>query len=121
MIAESATIPESVGLNDENPWPGLLPFGEADWKYFHGRDFETDLLYRKVERERLTVLFGLSGLGKSSILQAGLFPLLRRENVLPIYIRLDFSPDKPDLTGQVKSAIVREAVRSKVEAPTPQP
>jgi formylglycine-generating enzyme required for sulfatase activity len=121
MIAESATIPETVGLNDQNPWPGLLPFGESDWKYFHGRDFETDLLYRKVERERLTVLFGLSGLGKSSILQAGLFPLLRRENVLPIYIRLDFSPDKPDLTGQVKSAIVREAERSKVEAPKPQP
>jgi hypothetical protein len=46
---------------------------------------------------------------------------LRRENVLPIYIRLDFSPDKPDLTGQVKSAIVREAERSKVEAPKPQP
>ena len=121
MIAESATIPESVGLNDQNPWPGLLPFGEADWKYFHGRDFETDLLYRKVERERLTVLFGLSGLGKSSILQAGLFPSLRRENVLPVYIRLDFSPDKPDLTAQVKTAIVREAERSKVEAPTPQP
>jgi formylglycine-generating enzyme required for sulfatase activity len=121
MIAESAATPESVGLSDENPWPGLLPFREADWKYFHGRDFETDLLYRKVERERLTVLFGLSGLGKSSILQAGLFPLLRRENVLPIYIRLDFSPEKPDLTGQVKNAIVREAERSRVEAPTPQP
>ncbi len=121
MIAESATIPESVGLNDQNPWPGLLPFGEADWKYFHGRDFETDLLYRKVERERLTVLFGLSGLGKSSILQAGLFPLLRRENVLPIYIRLDFSPEKPDLTAQVKTAVLREAVRAKVEAPKPQP
>jgi formylglycine-generating enzyme required for sulfatase activity len=121
MIAESATTPEGVGLTDENPWPGLLPFREADWKYFHGRDFETDLLYRKVERERLTVLFGLSGLGKSSILQAGLFPLLRRENVLPIYIRLDFSPEKPDLTGQVKTAIVREAERSKVEAPEPHP
>ena len=121
MIAESATIPESVRLTDENPWPGLLPFREADWKYFHGRDFETDLLYRKVERERLTVLFGLSGLGKSSILQAGLFPLLRRENVLPIYIRLDFSPERLDLTGQVKTAIVREAERSKVEAPKPLP
>ncbi len=114
-------VPESVGLSDDNPWPGLLPFGEADWKYFHGRDFETDLLYRKVERERLTVLFGLSGLGKSSILQAGLFPVLRRENVLPIYVRLDFSPEKPDLTGQVKNAILREAERSRVEAPTPQP
>ncbi|HJS74434.1 MAG TPA: SUMF1/EgtB/PvdO family nonheme iron enzyme [Vicinamibacteria bacterium] len=112
---------ESVGLSDENPWPGLLPFGEADWKYFHGRDFETDLLFRKVERERLTVLFGLSGLGKSSILQAGLFPLLRRENVLPIYVRLDFSPEKPDLASQVKNAILWEAERSNVEAPTPQP
>jgi formylglycine-generating enzyme required for sulfatase activity len=121
MIAESAEASESGGLNDDNPWPGLLPFREADWKYFHGRDFETDLLYRKVERERLTVLFGLSGLGKSSILQAGLFPLLRRENVLPVYIRLDFSPEKPDLTGQVKNAILREAERSKVEAPKPQP
>ncbi len=121
MIAESTTVPQSAGLSDENPWPGLLPFGEADWKYFHGRDFETDLLFRKVERERLTVLFGLSGLGKSSILQAGLFPLLRRENVLPVYLRLDFSPEKPDLTAQVKNAVVREAERSKVEAPKPQP
>jgi formylglycine-generating enzyme required for sulfatase activity len=121
VISEPPPRSESAGLNDENPWPGLLPFREADWKYFHGRDFETDLLFRKVERERLTVLFGLSGLGKSSILQAGLFPLLRRENVLPIYIRLDFSPEKPDLAGQVKNAIVREAERSRVEAPKPQP
>src|SRR3990172_12264479 len=67
------------------------------------------------------VFLGFVGVRKCSILQAGLFPLWRRENVLPIYIRLDFSPDKPDLTAQVKTAIVREAERSKVEAPKPQP
>jgi formylglycine-generating enzyme required for sulfatase activity len=117
--SESAIVPSGVGLDDENPWPGLLPFGEADWKYFHGRDFEIEMLHRKVQRERLTILFGLSGLGKSSLLQAGLFPLVRRENLLPIYIRLDFSPDKPDLTDQVKTAIVREADRANVEAPRP--
>jgi formylglycine-generating enzyme required for sulfatase activity len=117
----SAPSNEGFGLSDENPWPGLLAFRESDWKYFHGRDFETDLLYRKVERERLTVLFGLSGLGKSSILQAGLFPLLRRENMLPVYIRLDFSPEKPDLAEQVKNAVLREAERSRVEAPEPHP
>ncbi len=121
MNVASESALEGPRLSDENPWPGLLAFREVDDQYFHGRDFETDLLFRKVERERLTVLFGLSGLGKSSILQAGLFPLLRRENVLPIYIRLDFSPEKPDLTGQVKAAIVREAERSKVEAPRPSP
>ena len=119
MITESTVVSSGVGLNDENPWPGLLPFGEADWKYFHGRDFETEMLHRKVQRERLTILFGLSGLGKSSLLQAGLFPLLRRENLLPVYVRLDFSPDKPDLTDQVKTAIVREAERTVVEAPRP--
>jgi hypothetical protein len=119
LSAEAAPAAETAGLSDENPWPGLLAFREADWKYFHGRDFETDLLFRKVERERLTVLFGLSGLGKSSILQAGLFPLVRREHMLPVYIRLDFSLEKPDLTGQVKTAILREAERSRVEAPAP--
>lgn len=106
-------------LNDDNPWPGLLSFSEADGKYFRGRDFETEMLYRRLERERLTILFGPSGLGKSSILQAGLFPLLRRENFLPVYIRLDYSPDKPDLVAQVKTAIVTEAERVSAEAPTP--
>lgn len=127
MIVESTSVaspspsPSGVGLDDENPWPGLLPFGEADWKYFHGRDFEIEMLYRKVQRERLTILFGLSGLGKSSLLQAGLFPVVRRENLLPVYIRLDFSPDKPDLTDQVKTAIQREAARARVEAPRSHP
>jgi formylglycine-generating enzyme required for sulfatase activity len=120
VITESLPLASTVGLSDENPWPGLLSFSEADWKYFRGRDFETEMLYRKVERERLTILFGPSGLGKSSILQAGLFPMLRREDILPIYIRLDFSTEKPDLIGQVKTTIVREAERAKVEAPSPQ-
>lgn len=125
MNTEISSFPSSVdggvGLNDDNPWPGLLSFGEADWKYFRGREFESEMLYRRVDRERLTILFAPSGLGKSSILQAGLFPLLRRENILPIYIRLDFSQDKPDLCNQVKTAIVREAERANVEAPKPEP
>ncbi len=107
MNVESSSLPAGVGLSDENPWPGLLPFGEDDWKYFHGREFESEMLVRRVERERLTILFAPSGLGKSSILQAGLFLRLRRENVFPVYIRLDYSSDKPDLIAQVKNAVVR--------------
>ena len=100
MNVESSSLPAGVGLSDENPWPGLLPFGEEDWKYFHGRGFESEMLVRRVERERLTILFAPAGLGKSSILQAGLFPRLRRENVFPVYIRLDYSSSKPDLIAQ---------------------
>ena len=63
----------------QNPWPGLLQYEEADREFFQGRQAETDELLRLVMRTRLSVLFGLSGLGKSSLLQAGLFPRLRCE------------------------------------------
>ena len=119
MNVESSSLPAGVGLSDENPWPGLLPFGEDDWRYFHGRKFESEMLVRRVERERLTILFSPSGLGKSSILQAGLFPRLRRENVFPVYIRLDYSPSKPNLIAQVKNAVVQATAHARVEAPEP--
>lgn len=74
-------------------------------------------MFRLVMRERLTVLFGLSGLGKSSLLQAGLFSALRRESVFPVYIRLDFAESQPDLVDQVKASVTREALAAQVEAP----
>jgi type II secretory pathway pseudopilin PulG len=111
-------------VDADNPWPGLLSFSEQDTAYFKGRDHETEDLLRLVIRERLTVFFGVSGLGKSSLLQAGLFPRLRPENIFPVYIRLDFSAPTPDLAAQVFSTITREAERisnlrnkQKVEAP----
>ena len=64
-------------LDAENPWPGLMPFTEATRAFFHGRDAEAAELLRRVRRERLTILFGQSGLGKTSLLFAGLFPRLR--------------------------------------------
>src|SRR4029453_4176809 len=107
----------SSTVNTDNPWPGLLAFREADQGYFQGRKAETEELFRLVMRERLSVLFGLSGLGKSSLLQAGLFPLLRRETIFPVYIRLDFSDPEPDLVGEVKADIAREASAAHIEAP----
>src|SRR5580704_15652571 len=108
-------------LNVDNPWPGLLAFREADQDYFEGRHAETEELFRLVMRDQLTVFFGLSGLGKSSLLQAGLFPLLRRENILPVYIRLDFSSANLDLIAQVKFAIAKQAVLAQIEAPALDP
>ncbi len=104
-------------VSDDNPWPGLLAYNEADKKYFHGRRAESDQLFRLVMREPLTVMFGLSGLGKSSLIQAGLFPLLRQGRVLPVYIRLDFSPGHPDLASQTLAAISAAAVSGEAEAP----
>lgn len=122
MSVDQATIPAIAAgttVNADNPWPGLLAFRESDQGYFQGRQSETEVLLRLVLRERLTVLFGLSGLGKSSLLQAGLFPRLRQENIFPVYIRLDFSSERPDLIAQILTAIAREAAAHQIEAPAP--
>ena len=68
---------ESSAVDADNPWPGLASFTEAGRDFFFGREKETEELVRLVHRNTLTVLFGQSGLGKSSLLHAGVFPLLR--------------------------------------------
>lgn len=115
-----ASVPAGgATVNAENPWPGLLAFRETDQNYFQGRCTETEELFRMVMRERLVVLFGLSGLGKSSLLQAGLFPRLRPEKVLPVSVRLDFSDGAFDFVKQIKATVGREASLHHIEAPPP--
>jgi WD40 repeat protein len=108
-------------IDAENPWPGLASFREADRELFFGREQETEELFRLVLRERLTVLFGLSGLGKTSLLQAGLFPRLREENVLPVLIRLEHSEGSPSCTEQIQAAISRSAAAAGAEMPVLRP
>src|SRR5436190_1913282 len=91
-------------VDESNPWPGLAAFTECDQAYFHGREQELDQLAGRVDSDRLVVLFGLSGLGKTSLLRAGLFPRLR-PRMLPVYVRLDFDGDSPALVEQVLRAI----------------
>jgi WD40 repeat protein len=123
MTSDSTSAPQHSAstVNAENPWPGLLAFRESDQYFFHGRAGEVDELLRVVMRERLVVLFGLSGLGKSSLLQAGLFPRVRPQRVMPVYIRLDFAAGAPDLIAQVMAALSREAALNRVEAPAARP
>jgi WD40 repeat protein len=115
------TQPVGTSVNVDNPWPGLLTFHEADQDFFQGRKRETEELFRLVMRERLVVLFGLSGLGKSSLLQAGLFPRMRSENILPVYIRLDFSSERMGLVEQIRRGVAREVSAYQIEAPVPKP
>jgi WD40 repeat protein len=104
-------------VDAENPWPGLASFREADRELFYGRERETEELFRLVMRERLTILFGLSGLGKTSLLQAGLFPRLRDENALPVLIRFEHSDSSPSCTEQMQTALARAAAAAGAEIP----
>ncbi|HVN94080.1 MAG TPA: hypothetical protein VMT38_10305 [Terracidiphilus sp.] len=107
---------ERPTIDAERPWPGLLPFGEDSRMYFHGREAETDELFRLIEREPLTVLFGQSGLGKSSLLNAGVFPNLRRAGYLPVYLRLSLDAGSPALIDQVWQALAAACTDHEVTA-----
>jgi WD40 repeat protein len=96
------------------PWLGLLPYSEADQELFFGRESDTMDLLRLVRREVVTVLFGRSGTGKSSLLKAGLFPKLRQEQFLPVWIRLDHSGRTPYGT-QVRTEIERSVKSHDIE------
>ena len=110
-------VTERGATSSNEPWPGLLTFRESDKDHFRGRQAETDELRRVVLRERITVLFGLSGLGKSSLLQAGLFPAVRPDRVFPVYARFDFTPAAPDLVQQLRIAIIAQASSHGIEVP----
>lgn len=56
------------------PYPGLSPFGEADAGRFFGRESEVEALWSKVRRQKLLAVIGPSGVGKTSLLRAGLIP-----------------------------------------------
>jgi WD40 repeat protein len=116
VLASEATIPWTV-VDAENPWPGLAAFREGDHEFFRGREADTESLFRFVLRERLTVLFGLAGLGKTSLLQAGLFPCLRQEGILPVYIRICHSAGSPPPAWQVKEAVSAAAAEAGLEGP----
>jgi len=105
--ATEGDVRDEVTIDPENPWLGLFSYSEANRAYFHGRGEEAAELSRRVQRKLLTVLFGQSGLGKTSLLRAGLVPRLRAEGFCPVYVRIDYAPESPAPAEQIKQAIFR--------------
>ena len=70
-------------------YPGLKPFERSQSAVFYGRGEDVQRLTNLVVRERLVVLFAKSGIGKTSLLQAGVAPELERQGFAPVFIRVD--------------------------------
>lgn len=69
-------------------YPGTKPFEAADYALFKGRDEDILKLFDLVFVENPVVLFSRSGLGKSSLLNAGLYNKIINENkATPLFIR----------------------------------
>ncbi len=74
-LAPQVEEPASVQVVERNPYKGLRAFGEADATDFFGRD---ELIERLLvaSTSPLTAVVGPSGSGKSSVVRAGLIPVL---------------------------------------------
>lgn len=80
-----------MGMN--NPWRGLASYDDPaniNKRHFEfcGRDDEASQLVRLIDNSLFVTLYGRTGVGKTSLLKAGVFPVLRLQNYFPLYIRL---------------------------------
>jgi hypothetical protein len=60
-----------------NPFPGLRPFEQDEYRLFFGREGQSDALIERLQRSHFLAVVGTSGSGKSSLVRAGLLPALR--------------------------------------------
>lgn len=78
-LVEGVPLPVGDITRVINPYRGLLSLEEGDADFFFGRESEVRLATQCVLRNpgKLTVLIGNSGVGKSSLMNAGVIPSLR--------------------------------------------
>ena len=68
-----------------DPYVGPRPFERTDAQFFFAREAETRELLSLVVADRVVLLYAASGAGKSSLLNAGLVPLLEREETFEVF------------------------------------
>ena len=91
---------DNAGLT--TPYVGLRPFEEKDRSVFFGRERDLQRLINQVYTSRVVVVFAPSGVGKTSLLRAGLVPRLRKDRKLECFY---FSDWRRDSLEQMREAV----------------
>lgn len=95
-----------------NTFLGLQPYTEEDAYRFKGRTEESQKLFRLIVRNDFTVCYAESGEGKTSLLNAGVFPLLRQNMFFPIAIT--FTSDDYEHTPDSFDAIIDRCIKDSI-------
>lgn len=69
------------------PYKFLEPYTATDKKIFFGRDAEITEVMSTILRQRLLVIYGRAGVGKTSLIEAGVIPPLIQEGAMVLQIR----------------------------------
>jgi transcriptional regulator with PAS, ATPase and Fis domain len=89
-----ATNRKKLDWKRENIFKELQAYTENDKDYFFGRSQEIKELLAKIFKYNIVGLFGESGTGKTSLLNAGLIPVVKDEDFIVISIRCLDEPIK---------------------------
>ena len=96
---------------EQRPYRGMQQFSEQHKDLFFGRSKPVDEIFDLLKNNLLTVIFGKSGIGKSSLINAGLLPELRENFYLPVLIRIPFSDARVDPLAYTRACIEAEVKR----------
>lgn len=98
-----------------NPYPGASPFQdrEADRQLYFGREQDSKKLCDLVFSESQVVLFSRSGLGKTSLINAGLLDQSRKRGYFPVVIRPSQSNENDPIRA-IKERLEEEAKKHDV-------
>ena len=88
-----------------NPWLGLASYQVQDADLFFGREKEMSVLCDIIKQNYSTVIYGKSGMGKTSLINAGLIPQLMADGFLPVSIKLEHN-GKRSYADQIIGAVV---------------
>jgi WD40 repeat protein len=85
-------------VNIKSPYRGLAAFddSELDALYFFGRERDTEIVVANLIASRFTVLYGPSGVGKSSLLLAAVARTLRELPEEPVVVVFSSWSDHPE-------------------------
>jgi len=83
---------DSISLEPEGPYRMLESMEVRDGPVFHGRDKELAEIEKALETRRIVVVFGEAGMGKSSLVNAGLARRLTDEGALAVSMRVGADP-----------------------------
>ncbi len=100
-------------------YPGAQPFETGQKLLFFGRDRDVEALTRLILQEQLTVVYSKSGMGKSSLLNAGVIPLmLKEEEYFPVRIRFNAYDQNAPAEGQVMPLVRTVETLRSIRPPT---